>query len=311
MSQTKFIFILLVVMCINVNYISAQFNIKADEKIIVYLKKFRSNYIICMLDKKPEIIQGYYAENIRLMPEFQKTIMGKSNALLYHKAFSTRFDIQEYSREEIEMLDLGSRVVEIGMFTMKMKLKSTGKEHELKGKYQNIWKELENGKLALITEAWNYNHQLEIEEQLRFEEVPEVDVALQAHLPINSNISFELEALNRLMEATVTQHDAKIWSQFYTEDGMFLYSRHPIYEGRKALDEFLENHVKELPVFEKLDIRNDQIDNLEDYVIEYASHIANWRGSEYSDVGLGKDLRIWRREKDRSLKIFRHIGMYD
>lgn len=69
------------------------------------------------------------------------------------------------------------------MFTMKMTLKSTGQKHELKGKYQNIWEKLKNGELALTTEAWNYNHPLEIEEQLRFEEALTVNIALQPHVP--------------------------------------------------------------------------------------------------------------------------------
>lgn len=293
MTQTKFIVLIVALIGMGVTHVFAQHNVNVDEKTVAHLKKFRSDYITGMLNKKPETIVSYYADGIRLMPEFQKTVIGKSNALLYHKAFSARFDIQEFSSDEIEILNLGSRVVELGMFTMKMKLKSTGKDYELKGKYQGIWEKLENGKLSLITEAWNYNHPLEMEEQMRFEEVPGVDVALQPHLPINSHISFELAALNRLMEATVSQHDAKIWSQFYTNDGTFCYSRHPIYKGKKEIDEFLEKHVKELPVFEKLDIRNDRIDDLGDYVIEYASHIAVWRGGEYSGIGLGKDLRIW------------------
>lgn len=309
MTQTK-IFLLFTFASLYVG-VSAQTNVKADENTIAFLRKFHSDYGKSMLDKNPEILQAYYAENIRLMPEFQKTIRNKANALIYHKAFATRFDVLAYSRTEIEILDLGAKVVEVGTFTLKLKLKTTTKEHEAKGKYLSIWEKSANNKLTLITEAWNYDHGLEIENQLRFAEVPAFDVALATHLPINSPISFELAALNRLMEATVAQHDAKIWSQFYTDDGMFLYSRNPLYEGKKSLNDFLENHCKELPVFEKLDIRNDEIINLGNYVIEYASHIASWRGGDYSGVGLGKDLRVWRREKDCSLKLFRHIGMYD
>jgi len=113
------------------------------------------------------------------------------------------------------------------------------------------------------------------------------------------------------MEVTITLHDPKIWAQFYADDGILFPNHRPFLDGRKAIDTHFEMHVKEIPVFEKLDIRNDRIDNLGEYVIEYASHIAVWRGGDYSGVGLGKDLRIWRREKDGSLKIFRHIGMYD
>ena len=115
------------------------------------------------------------------------------------------------------------------------------------------------------------------------------------------------------MESVVVEHDPLIWSQFYTDDGLFCYSRnHPMYKEKNALDSFLVQHCRELPVFEKLDIRTDRIDQPgANYVIEYASHIAVWRSGVYSGVALGKDLRIWRREKDGGLKIYRHIGMYD
>lgn len=311
MSQIKPLFLLVVLIFTNITYTFPQSTVKADEKTITYLKKFRSDYIKGVMDKKPEVIHAYYAENIRLMTEFQKTVMGKANVLLYHKTFQARFDVTSYARTEIEIFDLGSMVVEHGLFEMKMKSKNTGKEHEAKGKYQNIWEKAGNDKLVLITEGWNYNHQPEIEQQLRFDDIPAVDVAIQAHVPVNSHVSFELAALNRLMEATISQHDGKLWSQFYSDNAILFAQRHSLYDGRKAIDDYIEMHVKELPVFEKLDIRNDRIDVLGEYVIEYASHIATWRSGEYSGVGLGKDLRIWRREKNGSLKIFRHIGMYD
>ena len=275
------------------------------------LTKFRSDYIGAVLDGKPEVLSSYYADNIRLMPEYQKTILGKTNVFSYHKAFGARFLVHEYVREEREIIDLGSKVVEIGGFTMKLALRSTGKEQELVGKYLDLWEKSENGQLALITEAWNYNHQVTIADELRFENVPAVQIAFQGHLPVDSNISFELAALNRLLEVVVTQHDAKTWSRFYADDGMFIYSQHPIFVGRKALDEFLQEHCKQLPVFEHLDIRNDRIDESDGYVIEYASHIANWRNGDSSGVNTGKDIRLWRREPDGSLKLFRAMGMYD
>lgn len=297
--------------CTSISYAFAEPHVSADEKTTAYLKKFRADYIKSIVDKKPELLGGYYAENIRLMPEFQKTVMGKSNALLYHKAFSERFETQEYDRNEIETLDLGSRVVEAGLFTLKTKVKNSSERLTIEGKYLNVWEKGENGKLSLITEAWNYNHSLPIEEKMRFEQVPAVNIALAAHVPINSNISFELAALNRLAEVTIAQHDANIWSQFYTDDAMLLYSRSSIYKGRKAISEFHEKHVKEIPVFEKLDIRTDRIDDLGNYVIEYASHIAIVRDGKFSGVGTGKNIVIWRREKGGSLKIFRGIAMYD
>ncbi len=136
-------------------------------------------------------------------------------------------------------------------------------------------------------------------------------MAYQAHVPVNSTISFELAALNQLMETSFTQHDARLHAQFYADDSMFIYSYNPIYEGREALDAFFAQHMKEMPVFEKLDNRTDRIEHLGTYIIEYASHIANWRNNESSGVSTGKNVRIWRRAPDHSLKIYRQMAMYD
>jgi ketosteroid isomerase-like protein len=289
----------------------AQRNVKPDDATAAFLKKFRNDFVKSMTEGKPDIIHGYYGADIRLMTETQKTMIGQHNALLYLKAFHQRFSVTLYTREELEILDLGGRVVELGLFTEKLKIKSSAREVEIHGKYVNIWERTSEGKLHLITEAWNYNHRVDIIDQLLFPEVPTVNVAMQQHVPVKDNISFELAALNHFQEMVITAHDAKLWSQFYADDYILFRIGNPLYRGRKEIDGWLEIHVKELPVFEKLDIRNDRIDNLGEYVIEYASHIAIVRNGDWSGVSTGKDIRIWRRGKDGALKIIRGIGMYD
>jgi ketosteroid isomerase-like protein len=297
-------------MCMNAFIVFAQTITQADEKTIVYLNDFRSEYIKSKANKKSEWLLSYFADDLRLMPEFQKTIIGKNNALFYDSAFANRFEVKDYQRTQSEIIDLGTRVIEIGSFIEKLILKGTKQQESITGKYMDVWSR-DSGKLLLITQAWNYNHSLPWEGQLKFDNISSVDVALQGHVPINNNVSFELAAFNRLMEDIVSEHDDKLWLQFYSDDGIFMYSRNPPTAGKKALKEFLEKHVKDLVIFEKLDIRNDRIDDLGNYVIEYASHIAIIRDGDFSGVFTGKDLAIWRREPNGSLKIFRHIAMYD
>jgi len=275
------------------------------------LKAFRSGYVTGALNGNLENLADYYAEDVRLMCEYNKTFLGKATALSYHKAFFSRFEVQDYTRQEIEVLDLGSRVVELGRFTLKLSLKRTGQKQQLIGKYQDIWEKSGTGGLKLLTEAWNYDHPVEMADALRFAELPAVQIALQGRVPVKDNISFELAALGLLLEKTVSQHDARLWSQFYTDDAIMIHSFAPLDNGKKAVDSFIENHVKTLPLFEKLDIRNDRIDVSGNYVVEYASHVANWRNGDSSGVSTGKNIRIWRREPDGALKIFRQIGMYD
>jgi ketosteroid isomerase-like protein len=308
--MTKNVLIILLLAIVSVNAGEAVAQTTVNEKTRAFLKQFTLDYTKNILDKKPELLALYYREDVRLMPPFQRTIVGKDNLVSYNKAFANRFEIQDYNRTDLEVLDLGSMVSEIGLFTMKIKIKNSGKTYDLQGKYLNLWRH-ENEKLSLIVEAWNYDHAIDFADQLKFREIADVDVALSSHVNINNNISFELAAMNRLMEAVVSQQDARLWSQFYSDEVILCHSGHAMSKGKKEVDEFLVEHCRELPIFEKLDIRNDRIDHLGNYVIEYASHIATVRNGDWSGVGVGKDLRIWRREKDGSLKIFRHIGMYD
>lgn len=290
----------------------AQPDTKVAPKTLSHLKKFNADYSKGITGNRTELIQSYYSDGIRLMPAFQKTIIGKGNVDLYHKAFSARFIVAEFTMNQVEVLDLGSQILEIGRLNMKLTLKSNGQEHTLAGKYLNLWEEQSTGELLLITAAWNYDqHYGEFHERLKFDEVPSFHTALQPNVPVNSSISFELSALNRLLDETVTQHDASTWSQYYSDDAMQLSSYHPIFRGKQAIVDYLNMHAKELPIFEGLDIRNDRIDNLGAFVIEYASHIASWKNGQATGVNMGKNIRIWRREPDHSLKLFRTIGMYD
>ena len=275
------------------------------------LQKYRSAYTTGSLEGNLAAALDYYATDIRLMPEYQKTILGKTNASIYQEAFFHRFTVTRCERKDLEITDLGSRIIEIGLLDLSLIQKGTGETRTLSGKYLDLWEKEADGRLLLIARAWNYNHAVAFPDELRFPEVPAVHMALQGRLPVTNDIRFELAALDKLLESVVQQHDAKTWSRFYAEDAMFLYSHHPVYQGRKALDEFLEQHTRELPIFEKLDIRCDRIDDLGTYVIEYASHVANWRNGDSSGVSTGKNIRIWRREANGALRYFRTIAMYD
>ncbi len=278
------------------------------------LEKFRSDYRQGLLKGQPGMISSYYSKDVRIMPEFQKTLMGREHAGAYLRAFSERFSIKEYMRTEMEILELGQRVVESGLFHMKVTLRSSGKDYEMNGKYLDIWDPAgEDGQdPVLVSEAWNYDERLDIEEEMRISRPSAGGCRkMQPHSPVNSAVSFELAAFNRLMEIAVTEHDAGLWSRIYAADILYCYSRTPLIRGRDNMDRFLEEHVRHLPIFEKLDIRNDRIDDLGGFIIEWASHIAVWRDGGSSGVNTGKDIRIWRRDKDGYLRIFRTIAMYD
>jgi ketosteroid isomerase-like protein len=251
------------------------------------------------------------ADSARLMPAYQKTIVGKPDAATYYDAFLKRFKVSRFERLPVEVSDLGSRVLEIGRFTMTVAARGSAETHVLAGKYMDLWEKSPTGALTLHTAAWNHDELPKIAEQLRFAEVPSVHLALQARVPVTAGISLELAALQKLQESAILQHDGKTWALFYRDDAIVLANHGPVVSGREALDAYHEAHARALPVFEKLDMRTHQIDDLGEYVVEYASGVATWKTNEWSGVSLGKGILIWRREKAGMPRIWRSISMYD
>ena len=281
-----------------------------DPKIETQLNQYSTDYNQGMQTSTPELIVQHYSEDMYLMPAFQKTLLGKGNALLYHKAFFDRFDIVAYHRADFEILDLGAQLCVLGEFSLKVRLKGQNKVEALNGKYMDIWKK-EKDRISLISELWNYNHHTDLTEHLKFDTVPGTVLAYQSHLPIDSNIRFEIASINHFTEEFITQHDHTLWSQLYADNAIALYSYQPVIKDKNTLDHFLKEHTAELPIFEKLDIRNHHIVDLGKYVVNYASHIANWRNNAHSGISTGKGIKIWRRAPNGSLKIACQISTYD
>ncbi|MEM7509939.1 MAG: nuclear transport factor 2 family protein [Bacteroidota bacterium] len=283
---------------------------QVDPWITEFITHYHEVYQTSMLGEQPDLLKEFQAEEVYLMPEFQHTLIGRENVASYYQAYFNRFDIDTYESDIYELLDLGEKVFELSTF--RLSITTETEAYTLRGKSVRIWMYAGEDRLTLETEAWNYNHSLDFAHALRFDLPNATHLALEAHVPIKDPISFEIAALHGLAEKVITQGNAEVWSQFYTDDGMFIYSFNPIHHKRKQLNAFFEQHVKDLPVFENLEIRAIKIEELDNgYVIEFASHIACWRNETASGVSTGKNIRIWRREPNGSLKTFRQIAMYN
>jgi ketosteroid isomerase-like protein len=274
------------------------------------LDAYRTAITGAYLKGKPEDAVQFLADAARLMPAYQKTVFGKADAAAYYQAFLKRFAVRAYERSPIEVADLGPRVMEIGRFTMT--LAAQGSEtHTFAGKYMDLWEKSPDGALRLHTAAWNHDERPKFAEQLRFAEVPSEHLALQARLPVTAGIRLELAALQKLEESAIAQHDGKTWALLYADDGIVLANQGTVVSGRQALDEYFERHAKALPVFEKLDLRTHQVDDLGDHAVEYSSGVVTWKMNEWSGVSLGKGILIWRRTAGGTPQIWRAISMYD
>lgn len=275
------------------------------------LEAYRAAIANAYLNAKPDAAVQPLAESVRLLPAYQKTVLGKTDATTYYRAFLKRFAVRVYERSPIEVADLGARVMEIGRFTMTLAMRGSTETHTLAGKYMDLWQKSPDGALTLHTAGWNHDEMPKIADRLRFAEIPSVHMALQARVPVTAGIRLELAALQKLEESAIAQHDGKTWALFYADDGIVLSNQGTVVSGRRALDEYFERHARALPVFEKLDLRTHQIDDLGEYVVEYSSGVVNWKMNEWSGVNLGKGILIWRKANGGPPQIWRAISMYD
>ena len=275
------------------------------------LDRFRSDYTKSLVEAAPDRAIAPAADDVRLMPAYQWPVLGKNNAATYYAAFLKRFRVREFRREAGGAADLGGGIGEYGTFEQTLIRRDTGAEHAIRGKYLDLWMRQPDGSVRLVAQVWNYEGQLPFGDDLRFADVPAVVTAYRARVLVKAGISFELAALDEFHGVVITQHDAGRWSLFFADDAVLMPNYATTRRGRAEIDEFIQAHTRELPIFEKLDIRNDRIDDLGRYVIEYASHVANWRNGDSSGVNTGKDLRIWRREAGGGLRLFWQIGNYD
>ena len=275
------------------------------------LDSYRVAQVRAYLEGNPQAMLAHLADSVRLMPGYQKTVLGKADATTYHQAFLKRFTVSAYDRQAIEAMDLGSRVMEIGRFTMTLAAKGSRPEaHTLAGKYMDLWEKTSTGKLCCIRRRGT---------TISFQRSPTSCVLRRCRrftwrCSARAGERRHQPRAGRAQQAAgiaIIQHDGKTWALFYADDAILLANHGAVVSGRKALDEYTVEHAKALPVFEKLDLRTDKIDDFGKYVVEYGTGVVNWRVDEYSGVNLGKNIRVWRRAENGALQIWRAISMYD
>ena len=272
--------------------------------------RHRADTITAMRSGDVGALVKSYSPAIRLMPEYHPTLFGEADARAYFVAFFERFEVSAYQRESFGHFEIGARLVEIGRFDIRLTPKRGGASIELPGKYVDVW-ETSGEVRKLVVHGWNYDRYPASQEPLRFASPAGRRTAFEARVPVRDALSFELAALNRLLETAITQRDGNIWSRSFADDAILLPNHHAPVRGRAEIDAYVAEHVVGLPVFEKLDIRNDAIVADGRYVMDFASHVANWRRGDDSGVNTGKNLRIWRRAPTGGLALVLQIGMYD
>ncbi|UZR97087.1 hypothetical protein [Chondrinema litorale] len=250
----------------------------------------------------------YYTDETLCMPEYQLSMRGVKMIESYFLEIFKREEVELFEKEIFEVITMGNTLVELGTFKKEYRL--LGKQNLLKqnGKYCNVWQVQTDNSLKLKAECWGYFHPIENPESLV---VSSANTLEDIPVDVNNHIAFELMAVNALMEKGVKTHNAALRSSFFTDDGMFLPFADSIKSGFGNINEHLIEYTSNNVSIDSIHVYNQGFEVLGDYVIEYPKFFVSWSLPEAKGISHGKGIRVWQRQADCTLKLYREIGLHN
>lgn len=254
-------------------------------------------------------LQYYHAEAIS-MPEYQLTLQGQQEIGNFYRDIFARQKIKTFQRHAHEFIHLGRIIVEIGTFKKEYTGTTSDTLLTQNGKYWNIWESQADGDFKIKGEAFGYFHAVDDPETLIVQmgnaQPDESEIQLQKEIP------FELKAYNALMEKGVRKRDAILRSEFFTNDGSFFPFADTTVTGVNEIKPYLTEYSSRGTVtIDSIMCYTYHFENLNDHVLEYDMFKVKWTVPGFSGRTEGKGIRIWQRQEDHSLKIYREIGTHN
>lgn len=274
-------------------------------------QSFSNNYIDGMVRGDAAHFSSAFADNIKIMPEYDKTYIGGQNAARYFAAIFKQYDIHALERSTVEVLTIGKRSVEIGTFQLRFTPKGKKQTISLPGTYLETW-DTSSAEAKLVTMAWNYDsHQDGMHNIFRAETPAGVHYAFEPTAPIDSPISYEVAANHNFVTTLMLRKHPEILAIRFADDGWFAPHGLPLQKGKAAMTKHLIDYAKNWPAFDYVDVNAHEIYAHGDYTIEHISYNLRWRKLDASGIAIGKSIRIAKRNAEGILQMYRSIPMHD
>jgi ketosteroid isomerase-like protein len=248
-----------------------------------------------------------YEEKAICMPEYQATLSGRVEIENYYREIFKRQRIKSIRRLPHEFIHLENTIVVIGTYIREYEMPSVDSSINLQGKYCHVWG-LQAGAYRIKGEAFGYFHPVDYPEALiisKNQQQPDED-------DIQIKVPFELKAYNALMEKGVRERNATLRADFFTDDAVFYPFADTAVVGMNQLKPYLNAYSNRGAVtIDDVSCYTYAFENLGEYTFEYAMFKVKWSRPDVSGKTEGKGIRIWKRQEDKSLRLFREIGTHN
>jgi len=275
------------------------------------IQQIAKNLVEAEVNDNLNALIEYYDVHALSMPEYQLMLDGLDEIKLYYTEILKRQNIKSYVHVADEFIHLNKTIVEIGTFKKEYYNDSNPDSLiTLKGKYWNIWEAGQNSSFKLVSEAFGYfnpvSHPEALTVRMSKKQPDESEILLHKEIP------FELKAYNALMEKGVRNRDGILRSSFFTHDARFFPFAEPTLKGIENIKPYLIGYSSRGQVtIDSIMCYTYDFKYADNYVLEYDMFKVKWNNANGSGKTEGKGIRIWHRQEDNSLRLFREIGTHN
>ncbi len=257
-----------------------------------------------------ETFLEHYNPDAVSMPEYQLTLEGQDEIGNFYREIFARQKIRSFERVPREYIHLDSMIVEIGTFKKEYSDSTNDSVQILRGKYWYVWKRKSDTGYKISGESFGFFHHVPHPERmvvLGSKTQPD-----ESRLQPKKEIPFELKAYNALMEKGVRTRDGVLRSGFFTGDGSFNPFADTTVTGMAEIKPYLIAYSSRGTVrIDSIMCYTYDFEQEGDLILEYDMFKVKWSVPDFSGRTEGKGIRIWKRQADHSLRLFREIGTHN
>ncbi len=251
---------------------------------------------------------SYYTSDAICMPEYQTMLAGTTEIKAYYNEIFQRQKIKSFNRKTEEIIQLNQTIIEIGTFTKKYSNHSDTLRIQ-QGKYWTIWKTDSGNNLKITGESFGFTHSIKNPSELVYLNQAQPD---ESEVLLKKQIPLELKAYNALMEKGVRTRNGDLRSSFFAEDAVIMPFAEPTVKGIDRIKPYLNGYSNRGTItLQAVMCYTYDFEYADNYVLEYDMFKVKWSRENQEGRTEGKGIRIWKRQPDHSLKLYREIGTHN
>lgn len=253
---------------------------------------------------------SFYDSAAISQPEFQRPILGIANIGEFYREIFKRQNVKTFTRSHAEFIRLDSTIIELGTFEKSYTGPTADSILTQHGKYCFVWQRYGKS-FKLKGETYGFFHPIGHPEELVVKGIPPSGKSEKPFDP--HTIPFELRAYNALMEKYVREGAGALRSEFFTQDGKVFPFAHAPVAGVSEIRPYLIKYDTHGPGFkmDSISVWTYHYEYHGRYVLEYPKFFVRWSAPGARGSASGQGIRLWVRQPDHSLRLYREIGTHN